>query len=547
MSELNLQSYTILDSEPLHDLKGHLTNLLDELPHILVGDDKKIVKQFIKDKKVVSGSDTRVVLLEVNNLLQCKNVSEDIKMLLITAVKISERLYSSDDKRTPKSVLQLYNCTWLHHELCKSLFTQPKELTYGKFFGIYLHSLVVHAPRQYEIICLKSINTENQERIFEQAKSIAHKCTNRKPDCIISQVSLRIQAREITGRLSDIFHKAESRVGKIASKAPFNYTGTVVSKAFIEQRSHSWQAHLSRISAYLINENVWWHETPDNYVFFDGDNDQEYHDEGPILKHFRSCTIQDIEKQSAEQWKYILENHNIKVPAQCLRIFDENGDFVKFRETNNNNTNNSCEFEECLNDSQCNIICTPNNDTQFEQPSQSLCTPIIATNADQSSETISTPNFLPLLSSTPVDKSKVCRQLINETNSSESSEVNCMIMEPICSTVKYVGTNASLLAEIFGDSPELVRYDMLNEEAKLKKGHVSKSAYYERKNLLANFQAKVLAEHTNTLKQLNELRSMNFVNEVCEDTRNELSTEDVLYSKCVKLKQLMKKWNMKFT
>lgn len=32
LSELNLSSYTILDSEPLHDLKGHLINLLTELP-----------------------------------------------------------------------------------------------------------------------------------------------------------------------------------------------------------------------------------------------------------------------------------------------------------------------------------------------------------------------------------------------------------------------------------------------------------------------------------------------------------------------------------
>ena len=30
LTELNLESYTILDCEPLHDLKGHVTNLLEE-------------------------------------------------------------------------------------------------------------------------------------------------------------------------------------------------------------------------------------------------------------------------------------------------------------------------------------------------------------------------------------------------------------------------------------------------------------------------------------------------------------------------------------
>ena len=66
----------------------------------------------------------------------------------------------------PKTVLQLYNSSWLHHELCKTLFSQPHSVTYDKMFGTYLHALVVHAPRQYEIVSLRSINTENQERIF---------------------------------------------------------------------------------------------------------------------------------------------------------------------------------------------------------------------------------------------------------------------------------------------------------------------------------------------------------------------------------------------
>ena len=147
---------------------------------------------FSKKQNGYSGSDLRVALIEVNNLLQYQEVSDDVKVLLSTAVKISERLYSSDLKRTSKTVLQLYNCSWLHHELCKCLFSKPKEISYEKFFGLYLHSLVVHAPRQYEIVCLKSVNTENQERIFQQAKQIALKCTNRKPENVIPSVLIRL-------------------------------------------------------------------------------------------------------------------------------------------------------------------------------------------------------------------------------------------------------------------------------------------------------------------------------------------------------------------
>ena len=144
-------------------------------------------------------------------------------------------------------------------------------------------------------MCLKSINTENQERLFQQAKSIASKCSNRKPDNVISSVLLRLQAREISGKLSNMYGKVESRVGSVASKSATSYYGTTVSKTFIEERPHSWQAHLSRISSFLIQEQIWWKEEPENVVFFDGDNDPNYRDEGPVLKHFRSCVIQDIE------------------------------------------------------------------------------------------------------------------------------------------------------------------------------------------------------------------------------------------------------------
>ena len=35
LTQVHLEGYTILDCEPLHDIKGHIDNLLQELPHIL--------------------------------------------------------------------------------------------------------------------------------------------------------------------------------------------------------------------------------------------------------------------------------------------------------------------------------------------------------------------------------------------------------------------------------------------------------------------------------------------------------------------------------
>ena len=79
-----------------------------------------------KNGYVYSGSDLRIALIETSKLLYFQQTDQQIKILLSTAVKISEILYSTYEKRTPKSILQLYN-NWLHHEICKSIFTNPHD------------------------------------------------------------------------------------------------------------------------------------------------------------------------------------------------------------------------------------------------------------------------------------------------------------------------------------------------------------------------------------------------------------------------------------
>ena len=41
LSDLNLEQYTVLECEPLHDLKGHLINICKELPYLLTGNTRK--------------------------------------------------------------------------------------------------------------------------------------------------------------------------------------------------------------------------------------------------------------------------------------------------------------------------------------------------------------------------------------------------------------------------------------------------------------------------------------------------------------------------
>lgn len=124
----------------------------------------------------MSGILLRVASIKVYlKLLKEKDVDSKVKQLLYALIKISELLYASECNRTPKSVLQLYNVTWLHHELCCELLPSPKVLTREKLYGVYFHDLVVHAPPQYQLVCLRSTNAESTERLLVKSSILANR------------------------------------------------------------------------------------------------------------------------------------------------------------------------------------------------------------------------------------------------------------------------------------------------------------------------------------------------------------------------------------
>ena len=164
LTELNLQHYTVLDCEPLHDLKGHLIHLTKELPYLLDPETRKstqeVISACVSDK--MTCADHRVLIMQLFLHLKQQNVQGKILSLLETAIQISRLLYLPAELRSPKKILQMYNCTWVHHELCREIFTQfHAGMTREKMFGNYLHALVAHAPVQYEITPLSSVNRES--------------------------------------------------------------------------------------------------------------------------------------------------------------------------------------------------------------------------------------------------------------------------------------------------------------------------------------------------------------------------------------------------
>ncbi len=328
LSTLNLEHYDVLDSEPLHDLKGHFHNIMTELPRILPSDlqcktEDLLTATLSKDK--VTGSDLRKTLIQLYLLLSNTNASAPVVRLLQTAVKIGEILYSTEEHRTPRQVLQLYNHCWVHHELCRDLFAKPKEVSRTAMFGIYLHSLTAHSPQQYEVVCQRSVNTENQERLFGQTRSIALATTNRQPQNIIPHVLLRLQAKKEVDQLWQSVRNAESQVRSAAAHVP-RFSQTFVSQQFIRRRRSSWQAHLQRISPYLVKgSGVWWKGVEDGYLFADGDSDPDYRPEGPNVLHIRSSTIQDVLTRQKACWDTIISTP-VEVPAESIRLYTPAGE-----------------------------------------------------------------------------------------------------------------------------------------------------------------------------------------------------------------------------
>ena len=119
-TSLNLQHYEVLDCEPLHDFKGRAYNLLKEIPILLTTPLKEDVEliQTTVPKQKVSGALLRLATIKLYlKLSRHSDVDKRIIQLMGTLVKISELLYATDNIRTPKSILQLHNVAWMHHEL----------------------------------------------------------------------------------------------------------------------------------------------------------------------------------------------------------------------------------------------------------------------------------------------------------------------------------------------------------------------------------------------------------------------------------------------
>ena len=95
-------------------------------------------------------------------------------------------------------------------------------------------------------------------------KAVADQCTNRHPDNVVTKVLLHIQSKQIENSLLGSEGSLKSQDNRVSKESNFLpcYNGTVIPDNYIESRKSSFQAHLERISNYLIpGPGVWWEKS----------------------------------------------------------------------------------------------------------------------------------------------------------------------------------------------------------------------------------------------------------------------------------------------
>lgn len=233
----NLNNYEILSTEPLHDVSNHIKNLYVEIP-LHAGKQRKQLEEIIElsfhGKEAKNGADHRKSLLIVTCWLIENMCNHFITKLFESLAKIQEILYLQDHKRTVQKILRLRNVTFQHAMIIKiNIRGNLKKLTSRKFFGVYFHSLIHHAPLQFRLISGRTANTEKEESTFSHLKKITKLTSNHHADNILVNLLIRIQANYIM-KGDEIQLNRKNLFEKLYKPIKMKQTNTLISYEWIK-------------------------------------------------------------------------------------------------------------------------------------------------------------------------------------------------------------------------------------------------------------------------------------------------------------------------
>ena len=132
LDEIFLHLYEIVYIEPLHAIKGHISNLYEEIPKHLSEDQRRDFKaavdvSFPKDAK--NGSDYRKSLIEVC-ILMAEKMDSRYYNLLLQMVEIQQIAYQGESQRTAAQIFRFSNISFMHVITMKELFKKALKLTF---------------------------------------------------------------------------------------------------------------------------------------------------------------------------------------------------------------------------------------------------------------------------------------------------------------------------------------------------------------------------------------------------------------------------------
>ena len=259
----------------------------------------------------------------LSNALYETKADQSLCGLIDTVVEICQLMYSREEVRSPRAILRLHNLTLLHAAHCIEVLGTPQKITKRKMFGRYFHAMMTHAASMYRLVALRSLNTEMQERLFNLCNDITKTTSNRQSSNLINNIIIRVQ-QESDGSTTTM-KKQEGEVATLASalKPPSN---TVVTKEWVQKHPYLWQAHLERISDYLVHgPGVWWKCHSESIEFVDGPDEDDSKCVRPPLHHFRSVNLKEEEAYLEENWDICIRN-NIPLPLCTPKVYNSEGD-----------------------------------------------------------------------------------------------------------------------------------------------------------------------------------------------------------------------------
>lgn len=336
---INCSKYEVLACEPLHDITNIVQHIIMELPHHIQNSEvKKQLEKFsqstIGEKNQIKGSDARLYAVKlakfIQNLHQEKKIQNDVLNLSNALVEIINICYSGHDARNQRSVLRLHNQCFVFALACLNVIGSPQKMTARKFYGSHFHSLVIHAPETYRLLCLRSVVPEEEERTFGDIRSISKNTSNRQPEYVVDNAVMRFNAQQESHSVIESIQKQESVISQQA-KFLDKKTNTTIKITDIIKNPYQFQCHLQRIPDFLLcGKGVWWSLSASSVIFHDT-VDQDLNSNNPPLHNLRSTTLVEEQSYLLECWDEVLkrvEKSTIKIPVHKIKCY-RNDQLVK--------------------------------------------------------------------------------------------------------------------------------------------------------------------------------------------------------------------------